>query len=99
MPQSPDSSVVLIPLRTFRMIVSGCAERPVDHHRHLFGAVWRPLDGGLLDRVAWVADGDAAQALDASEEVDGLVLFVGVPVEQEMELVEGRTGDEPVVLL
>ena len=50
--------------------------------------------------MARVADGDAAEALDPlGEQVDQLELLLGVLVEQQVELVEGRAGDQPVVLL
>ena len=82
------------------MIVSCARERPVDHDRDLLGAVGRPLDRGQLGGMPRIADGDPAQALDAlGEEVDELELLLGVLVEQQVELVEGRAGDEPVVLL
>ena len=47
-----------------------------------------------------VADADPAEHLDAlGEHVDQLELLLGVFVEQEMELVEGRPGNVPVRLL
>ena len=50
--------------------------------------------------MARIADGDAAEALDAlGDQVDQLRLLLGVLVEQEVELVEGRAGDQPVMLL
>ena len=82
------------------MTISCACERPIDHDRDLLGAVGRPRDRGQLGRMARVADGDAAEALDAlGEQVDELELLLGVLVEQEVELVEGRPGDQPVVLL
>ena len=90
-PQSSDSSVVLIAgpdLLDDRLVG---AQRPVDHDRDLLGAIGRPLDRRQLGGVTRVADGDAAEALDPlGEEVDDLVLLLGVLVEQQVELVEGR---------
>ncbi len=75
-------------------------EQPVDHRRHVLGAVRRPVDRGQLGRVARVTDGDPAEALDSlGEQIDQLALLLGVLVEEQVELVEGRPGDEPVVLL
>ena len=75
-------------------------ERPVDHARDLLGAVGRPRDGRQLGRVARIADRDAAEALDAlGEQVDQLGLLLVVLVEEQVQLIEGRAGDQPVVLL
>jgi hypothetical protein len=50
--------------------------------------------------VTRVADRDPAKALDAlREQVDDLELFLRVLVEQQVELIEGRPRDEPVMLL
>ena len=75
-------------------------ERPMDHRRDVLGAVGRAIDRRQLGGVARVTDGDPAEALDPlGEQVDDLGLLLGVLVEQQVELVEGRPGDEPVVLL
>ena len=99
-PQSSFFSVLSIASRTFSMIDLVGVEQAVDHRRHVLGAVGRPVDRRELGGVARIADGDAAQALDAlGEQVDELELLLRVLVEQQVELVEGRSGDEPVVLL
>ena len=50
--------------------------------------------------MARVADRDATEQLDAlGEEIDERELLLGVLVEQQVQLVEGRTGHVPVVLL
>ena len=50
--------------------------------------------------MARVADADPAQHLDPlGDQVDELELLLGVLVEQQVQLVEGRAGDVPVVLL
>jgi hypothetical protein len=73
---------------------------PVDHDRDLLGAVRRPFDRRQLGRMARITDGDAAEALDAfGEQVDQLVLLVRVFVEEQVEHIERRSGDQPVVLL
>ena len=63
LPQSSDSSVVLIPARTFSSDRLVGAQRPVDHDRDLFRAVGRSFDRRQLGRVTRVADGDPARAL------------------------------------
>ena len=78
-------------LADLRDEVSWASQSPVDHDRDLFGAVGRARDRRQLGRVARVADGDAAEALDPlGEGVDDLVLLLGVLVEEQMELVERR---------
>ena len=60
----------------------------------------RALDAGGFGYVAAHGDGDAAEELDAlGDGVDHLDLLVEVLIEEEVKLVEGRTGDLPVVLL
>ena len=72
----------------------------MDHGRDVLGAVGRSIDGRQLGGVARVADGDPAEGLDPlGQHVDDLGLLLGVLVEQQVELVEGRPGDQPVVLL
>ena len=72
----------------------------MDHRRDVLGAVGRPIDRRELGGVARITDGDPAEALDPlGEQVDDLGLLLGVLVEQQVELVEGRPGHEPVVLL
>ena len=99
-PQSLSSSVALdrvAHLADDRLVRR---EQAADHLGHRLGTVGRAFDRGQLGGVARVAHGDAAQALDAlGEQVDQLVLLLGVLVEQQVELVEGRAGDEPVLLL
>jgi len=75
-------------------------EEPGDLDGHLFPAARRALNAGGFGHVAAHGDGDAAEELNAlGDGVDHLDLLVEVLVEEEVELVEGRAGDLPVVLL
>jgi len=75
-------------------------EQSMDHRRDVLGAVRRPFDRCQLGGVAGVADGDPAKALDPlGQEVDELELLPGVLIEEQMQLVERRAGDELVMLL
>ena len=91
MPQSSLSSVAVIAVADLLDDRLVGAQHPVDHDRDRLGAIGRPRDRGQLGGVARVADGDATQALDPlGEQVDELELLLGVLVEQQVELVEGR---------
>jgi hypothetical protein len=75
-------------------------EQAAEHHGHFFGSVGRSRDTGEFGGMPRIADRDATQALDSlRKQVDELELLTGVLVEEQVELVEGRPGDQPVVLL
>ena len=75
-------------------------EQAGDLDGHLFPASWRTADAGGLGYICAHGDGDAAKELNAlGDGIDHLDLLVEVFVEEEVKLVEGRTGDLPVVLL
>ena len=74
--------------------------RTGDHGRHVLGPVGSARDRGQLGGLPRVAHRDAAQHLHPlGELVDQLLLLLGMLVEQEMQLVEGRADHIPVVLL
>jgi hypothetical protein len=75
-------------------------EQSGQHRRNLLDAVGRSRNAAELGRVAWIAHRHGTEALDAfGDRVDQSELRVSVLVEQEVELVEGRTADIPVTLL
>ena len=75
-------------------------EQSGDLRRDVLGPVGRSLDRRQLGRMTRVADGDPSEGLDAlSQQVDQLELLLGVLVEEEVQLVEGRACDVPVRLL
>ena len=93
-PQSLSSSVVVD--RRTHLLDDGLVrlERAVDHDRDFLGAIRRARDRRQLSGVTGIAHRDAAQALDAlGDQVDQLELLLGVLVEQQVELVEGRARD------
>jgi hypothetical protein len=75
-------------------------EEAGDLDGNLFAAARRSWDPGDFGYIAAHGDGDAAEELDAlGDGVDDFELFVEVLIEEQVELVEGRAGDLPVVLL
>ena len=75
-------------------------QQPRQHGRDFLDPVRRPRDAGDLGDVARIADGDAAQRLDAlGDHVDQFELLAGVLVEEQVQLVEGRAAHQPVMLL
>ena len=75
-------------------------QKPRQHGGNLFHSVRGTRHGGDLGDVARVAHSHSSQRLDPLRDgVDKAKLFAGVLVQQEMELVEGRSPHEPMVLL
>jgi hypothetical protein len=71
-----------------------------DLRRDLLAASRRPRDERHLGHVVGHGDAHAAQRLDPLRDgVDQAALFIEVLVEEQVELVEGRPADLPVVLL
>src|SRR3954471_16976363 len=71
-----------------------------DLYRHLFAALRRPRDQRRLRDIVGHGEADAAQQLDSlGNLIDELVLRLVMLVEQQMQLVERRSGDLPMVLL
>ena len=86
--------------RTFSRMVSWASSVRWIIARTSSAPFGRTIDRRQLGGVARITDCDPAQALDPlREQVDDLGLLLGVLVEQQVELVEGRPGHEPVVLL
>ena len=100
MPKSFDSSVVSMPVADLLedRLVRG--QQAVEDDGDLLRAIGRALDRRQLGRVPRVADADPAQHLDPlGDRVGELELLLGVLVEQQVELVEGRARRVPVRLL
>src|SRR5262249_32517991 len=75
-------------------------EEPRDLHGNLLAAARRPLDLRQRRHVVRGRDADAAERLDAlGDLVDLLGQLPGVPVEEQVQRVDGRARDLPVVLL
>src|SRR5215468_6576572 len=71
-----------------------------DLDRRLFAPAGRPRDERRLGDVVRHRDADTAEQLDTfRDRIDELVLLAGVLVEEQMELVEARTRNLPMVLL